>query len=245
MKRYGLGGILIVITVVLVVAGVAMGGKLNVVGMNAGSSLAKTGTANSPKEAVLNLWDNVQRRNFDGAYSYVQNTQDVDKGTFYRDLTGIDGNLKTFANVSEYTVQQLANADDKAKVRANLTWATALGAFYESHDYDVVKDKGGWKVVWQSEKQPNVPPQVIPVTYPRWDVVSTSGSDQAPAPKVKVISQNTIQMADNVVVVGEIENQDDSPAFVSVTADLIGKDGSTLGGSVRHRLPGRWCSWPT
>ena len=97
-----------------------------------------------------------------------------------------------------------------------------------------VKDGGRWKVDWPVVKEAKVPPQVIQENYLRWDVI-TRGSDDdwgaqnVEAPRVRIVSMNAIPRVNNTVIVGEIENEDTVPAFVSVGATLVGKDGNVLG----------------
>ena len=75
-----------------------------------------------------------------------------------------------------------------------------------------------------------VPPQVIPVNYLRWDVVTRGANDDwgaqnVEAPRVRIISMNPVEKDSNYHLLGEIENEDTVPGFVSVGATLIGKDG--------------------
>ena len=98
----------------------------------------------------------------------------------------------------------------------------------------VVKEDGNWKVEWPVVKEANVPPQVIQVNYLRWDVVTRGANDDwgaqnVEAPRVRIVSMNAIPQDNSTIIVGEIENEDTVPGFVSVGATLIGKDGSVLG----------------
>ena len=124
--------------------------------------------------------------------------------------------------------------DNQALVRATLEYATAVGAFYDTRDLKVVKEDDSWKVEWPVVKEAKVPPQVIQVNYLRWDVI-TRGSDDdwgaqnVEAPRVRIVSMNAIAQDGSTIILGEIENEDTVPGFVSVGATLIGKDGSCLG----------------
>jgi hypothetical protein len=79
-------------------------------------------------------------------------------------------------------------------------------------------------------KQAKVPPQVIPVNFLRWDVV-TRGSDDdwgaqnVEAPRVRITSMNAIERDGGTIILGEIVNEDTVPGFVAVGATLVGKDG--------------------
>ncbi len=115
-----------------------------------------------------------------------------------------------------------------------LEYATAVGAFYDTRDLKVVKEDGEWKVEWPVAKEAKVPPQVIQENYLRWDVVTRGANDDwgaqnVEAPRVRIVSMNAIPQGNNTIIVGEIENEDTVPGFVSVGATLIGKDGDVLG----------------
>ena len=123
---------------------------------------------------------------------------------------------------------------NEAMVRADLQWSTAVGAFYESRDLRTVLEGSTWKVVWPVQKAPNVPPQVIPVTFLRWDVIQRGsdddwGAQNVEAPKVRIVSMNAVANEGGTTILGEIVNEDTVPAFVAVSAFLTGKDGNLMG----------------
>jgi len=97
-------------------------------------------------------------------------------------------------------------------------------------DLKVLREGNSWKVVWPVMKQAKVPPQVIPVNFLRWDVV-TRGSDDdwgaqnVEAPRVRITSMNAIERDGGTIILGEIVNEDTVPGFVAVGATLVGKDG--------------------
>ncbi|MGO9518968.1 MAG: hypothetical protein ACLPND_18200 [Candidatus Korobacteraceae bacterium] len=191
-------------------------------------------SAKSPDGAVRALFQHIQARDYKGAYSYVANPGDADEQAFVSDLTGRDGSLRTYAALERIDTKVLHANDNQALVRATLEYATAVGSVYDTRDLQVVKKEGRWKVDWPVLKEAKVPPQVIKENYLRWDVI-TRGSDDdwgaqnVEAPRVRIISMNAISRANNTVIVGEIENEDTVPGFVSVGATLVGKDGKVLG----------------
>jgi hypothetical protein len=157
----------------------------------------------------------------------------VDFETFQRDLRGRDGSLRTYSTLENASTRTLHESDSEALVRTELKYATAVGAFYDTRDLKVVKDEGVWKVNWPAEKQPTVPPQVVPVNYLRWDVIWRNsdddwGAQNVEGPHVRVISMNYTERDDGVIIMGEVENEDTVPAFVSVGAVLVGKDGQDI-----------------
>jgi len=228
VRRYGLALAMLVFTALFVLAGVALGGRLKVAFMSSGDIPGNSAPAVTPTAAVQHLFENVQRRNLDFAYKYVANQEDLAADTFNRELAGADGNLKSLAALNDFQIHLLNKQDDKARVRADLQWSTPVGAFFENREFDVIQAKdNSWKVVWPVDRQPKLAPQVVPVTYQRWDLV---GGDKPSdySPKVRILSQNAVQDADNFYIVGEVVNEDTVPAQISVNATLIGQNGQQM-----------------
>ena len=246
MRKTMIPAAIFILTIVFVLLGYALGDKLKVVGMRTGSTLGQTAPAGTPAGAVQKFYGSIQRRDYDAAYSFIANKQDVDRDAFFRDLKGTDGDLRTLAQLSDFDTQQLAKEGDEAKVRANLQWATAVGAYYESRDLKVVNTKSGWQLEWIPAKEVKVPPQVVAVNYPRWDLIRPDSAGplantKLGTPKVRIISQQVAQDADNFIVFGEVVNEDTQPAFVGVKGVLMGDGSKVLGDensfdAVSHQL---------
>lgn len=190
--------------------------------------------ATSPQSAVEAMFNHVKARDYSGAYRYVAKSSDTDEPSFAADLAGRDGSLRTYSSLQNVDTKVLHTNDDQALVRATLEYATAVGAFYNTRDLKVVKEGTSWKVEWPVTREPNLPPQVIQENYLRWDVITRGASDDfgaqnVEAPRVRIISMNAIPQANNTIIVGEIENEDTVPGFVSVGATLIGRNGEVLG----------------
>jgi len=191
-------------------------------------------SAKSPDGTVRLLFQHVRSRDYKGAYSYVADHGDVGEPTFVQDLAGRNGSLRTYSALERTDTEVLHATDNQALVRATLEYASAVGPIYDTRDLKVIKSGDRWKVVWPVRQKTEVPPQVIQENYLRWDLI-TRGSDDdwgaqnVEAPRVRIVSMNAIEHATNTVIVGEIENEDTVPAFVSVNATLVGQDGKVLG----------------
>jgi hypothetical protein len=193
---------------------------------------SSTAPASTPEGAVQSMFSNAQSHNWKGAYSYVAPSSNVDQDGFIRDLTGRNGSLRTYSQLDSVETRVLNESDSEAMVRTQLKYATAVGAWYDSRDLKVVKDGDAWKVLWPAEKEVNVPPQVIPVNYLRWDIVWRGpgddwGAQNVENPNCRILSMNAVEREGGLIIMGEVENEDTVPAFVSVGAvltDASGKD---------------------
>lgn len=188
-----------------------------------------TAPAKTPEGAVQALFNQVKQRDLGAAYSFVAKSSNTPQEAFQRDLGGSNGSLRTYSSLQKIETKVLRENDQEATVRANLTYATAVGATYDTRDLQVLKEGGSWKVVWPVAKQEKVPPQVIPVNYLRWDIINRGadddwGAQNVEAPNVRIISMNAVERDGGVIVMGEVVNEDTIPAFVSVGATLVSKD---------------------
>jgi hypothetical protein len=219
MKGYLLAIVMFIVLVVLVAAGTVHSSKFI--------------PARTPESAVRSLYDRVKSNDMAGAYAYVSPASNVDAQTFTRDINGRDGSLRTYSRLESVETKVLNSSGNEAMVRATTKWSTAVGPMYDTRDLKVAKEEGDWKVVWEAEKVANLPPQVIPVNYLRWDIIRRGGDDDwgaqnVESPRVRILSMNAVEKDGGVIVMGEVRNEDTVPGFVSVGAALLGKNGETL-----------------
>jgi len=193
---------------------------------------SKTAQASTPEGAVQSMFGSAQAHDWSGAYSYVALSSNVDQGGFIRDLTGRNGSLRTYSQLDSVNTRVLHESDTEATVRTELKYATAVGASFDTRDLKVMKDDGAWKVLWPAEKEVHVPPQVVPVNYLRWDIIWRGAGDDWGAqnvenPNCRILSMNAVERDGSLIIMGEVENEDTVPAFISVGAvltDNAGKD---------------------
>ena len=225
--------VMAIVTLALLGLGLLVPAETNSTMYVVGQGSARLTSDKTPEAAVESLMNAVKTRRYHDAYGLVANTSQVDENEFARDLRGTNGSLRTYSNLEHVQAQVLHKSDDDAVIRTRMEWSTAVGAFYTTRDLKVVRDGDHWRVMWTVAKEPKVPPQVIPVNYLRWDVIYRGAGDEwgtqnVEAPHVRLISMKAISHGGNVVVLGEVMNDDTVPAFVSVYATLVGKDGSSL-----------------
>lgn len=226
---------LVAVTAVLIVLALfGVGHARGTVGIAAGSALpGLTPKASTPEQGLSNLLTDVQRRNWDRAYAALAKTSSVDEPSFIQDWAGSNGSLRSFSNLESFDSRPMHATDNEAQFRVRLHWSTPVGPVEDVRDLRVVREGDGWKVVWPKIDLPNVPAQVVPVTYLRWDLVNGSaaddwGSRNVDAPHVRIVSMNAVDSAEGSVVMGEVVNEDTIPAFVNVNATLIDASGTAI-----------------
>lgn len=191
-------------------------------------------TASTPVAAVQNLGREIALRHWQSGYDSLANKAEFSEQDFEHDITGYYLSLRTYATLESYEVRPLHISNDQAEIQLRLHWSSVVGLFENTRDLHVVRYGDRWSVVWPLVRKRTVPPQVIAVNYLRWDVIYPGPGDDwgvqsVESPHVRIIDMHPVQRAEGVVVLGELLNEDVVPAYVSVRATLLAKDGSTIG----------------
>jgi hypothetical protein len=234
--RRTLAFIIVLATALLVLAGWWQAG---------GVELRSQRSASTPEQAVRGLMAQIQARNWNKAFASLDHANGVEQSDFVREIAGTDGSLRTYSVLQSYDIWPLHADANHARLRVRLNWSSAVGSIDEVRDLQVERDGSIWRVVWPKPNFPNVPLQVVPVNYLRWDVIGHRsddwGSGSVDSPQVRITSMNAVERPDRVVIVGEVENEDTVPAYVNVNATLLKPDGSELEqqgsfDAISHRL---------
>jgi hypothetical protein len=203
------------------------------------AALADAGTtgllrpSSTPQAAVENLAREIGQRNWGGAYSRLANKGEFSQQEFIRDLTGTYMSLRTYATLDHFEVRPLHASADDAQMQLKMYWSTVVGTFTDSKDLHVVRNGDRWEAEWPLVKETRVPPQVIPVNYLRWDVIYRGpeddwGAQDVESPHVRIVDMHPLERGDGVLIMGELLNEDVVPAYVSVRATLVDKNGSAI-----------------
>src|SRR5215471_8271832 len=164
--------LLVVVTIVLLGLGLSgMGASSAATGIGQGSALIRP-KSDTPEQALSNFLRDVQRRNWDHAFSSIERTNDsLNQQSFVQEWMGTGGGLRSYSTLEKFDSRPLHATDSEAQMRVRLRWSTPVGPVEDVRDFKLVKGGDMWKVVWDEAPRPNVPAQVIPVNYLRWDLV--------------------------------------------------------------------------
>jgi hypothetical protein len=202
-------------------------------------ALADAGTtgllrpSSTPQAAVENLAREIGQRQWGNAYSRLANKGEFTEQEFIRDLTGTYLSLRSYASLDHFEVRPLHASADEAQMQLKLYWSTVVGTFTDTEDLHVVRNGDRWQAEWPLVKESRVPPQVIPVNYLRWDVIYRGpeddwGAQDVESPHVRIVDMHPLERGDGVLIMGELLNEDVVPAYVSVKATLLAKNGSAI-----------------
>ena len=93
-------------------------------------------------------------------------TSRVSEADFIRDLTG------SYTSLRSYAAWKALTSTRSAPPRRGQSTPTELvergGNVQDVRELRVVKEGDRWQVEWPINREPKLPPQVIPVNYVRW-----------------------------------------------------------------------------
>ena len=226
--------ILVIVTVVLLGLGLAgMGTSTSATGIAQGSALVRA-KSDTPEQGLSNFLKDIQKRNWDHAFASIERTNEsLNEQSFIQEWMGTNGGLRSYSTLEKYDSRPLHATDSEAQLRVRLHWSTPVGPVEDVRDFKLAKSGDIWKVVWDEAPRPNVPAQVIPVNYLRWDLVQGASGDEwgahnLDAPNVRIISMNAVDSSEGAVIMGEVVNEDTIPAFVNVNAILLDAAGNPI-----------------
>ena len=187
----------------------------------------------TPEAAAGNLAQSIGHQDWGRAYSSLSNKAEFTEQQFAHDLTGYYPSLRTYATLQNYELRPLHATANEAEFQLRLHWSTVVGTFTDARSVRVVKIGDRWEPEWPLVKEAKVPPQVIAVNYLRWDVIYRGagddwGTQDVEAPHVRIVDMHPAERSDGVVILGELLNEDVVPAYVSVKATLLKKNGSAI-----------------
>ena len=227
---------ILIATVVLIALGLTPAGRASgTIGVASGSALPGfSPDASTPEQAISNFLLDLQKRNWDRAFASLERTSDaLTEQSFVQEWTGGNGGLRAFSSLEGFDARPLHATDSDADMRVRLHWSTPVGPVEDVRDFHLVHSGDKWRVRWDQAPPPNVPAQIVPVNYLRWDLVTASsggewGSHNVDAPKVRIVSMNAVDSDNGAIIMGEVVNEDTIPAFVNVNATLVDGSGNAI-----------------
>ncbi|HXC42962.1 MAG TPA: hypothetical protein VNY51_05490 [Candidatus Dormibacteraeota bacterium] len=200
---------------------------------SAGSGTALLRPPSSPEVAVETLAEQIGRKDWTAAYEGLTDKNEFTEQDFVHDLIGTHPSLRSYATLDGFDLHPLHVSADEARFRVNFRWSTVVGTLHDVRDLRATRVGNQWQVAWPLVKEPKVPPQVIAVNYLRWDVVYRGpeddwGAQDVESPHVRIVDMHPFERGGEVVLLGELLNEDVVPAFVTVKATLLAKNGAAI-----------------
>jgi len=196
----------------------------------------KNATQIRPENVIKAYYDAMDFKEFEKAYTYLNPKSQKELSQFMLEISVSDGLLSSYAKLNEITIDSLHVQSHKATAIVSTTWITPLKEIQTTETHTLVKIVGKWYLN-PTTVDPDTPPdqlysQNTTTFYNHGKRRITSGKthheDVLKQPVVEVLSARLVQIQNQYVIVGEIQNIDNVPADISVTGTLYSEDNHML-----------------
>jgi len=186
----------------------------------------------SPKNVVKSYFDAIDFKEFEKAYSFINPQNKMSISQFMLETSVADGILNSYAKLDAIDITILNQTNDKAKVLAKTKWVTPLEIIDKEYSLTVTKINGKWFVS----------PNKLDLDIPPDQFVSSNGTgffkqgrrvistqqtyhdDVLKQPVLEILSAKLIQLNNEYIIIGEVQNVDNVPADVTLKATLYDKN---------------------
>ncbi len=212
----------------------------------------------SPEETVKNYYHNLDFRNFEEAYSMLSRNEKPSIEQYMLETTIEDGLLASFAKLDSIEILKVDYLSDvEAKVFLTANWITSIMSYQTQEEHFLEKKEDKWYLKHQKISRKTPPdnhfsiPNVSFLSQGRRtiDVEQTDKRDVMDRPEVYVIEAKLVKKDSSFFIVGELQNVDDIPAYISIMVSLFDdKNEKILSYNARdvlkhHLMPKEVCSF--
>ena len=206
----------------------------------------------TPSDTVFAYYDALDLRRLDVAYEMLDPNARPSRTQFVTERSVVNGLVASYARLDRIDPLSAEVDGSSASVRSRLVYITALDEHVVETVDELTLVDGRWRVV-PSAVDIRIPPDQL-VARSSVDYLSqgrrqvtdgpTAYQDVIDRPEIRILSGRLVRAQGQLAVVGEIRNDDVDPGYVTVSAELVGHDGTILTeytaavGAVHTALPG-------
>jgi hypothetical protein len=202
-----------------------------------------------PKNIVEAYYDAIDLKEFEKAHSYLDPKGNKSLSQFMLETAVQDGILNSYAKMDAIAIQIVKQTENSAKIIAKTKWVTPLEIIEKNYAHEVIKVKGKWYIV-PNKIDLDIPPnQFIANNGTEYfkhgrRVVSTKMTyheDVLKQPVLEILSAKLIQYNNQYIIIGEVQNVDNTPADVVLKATLYNRNNKILASfnskyEIKHKL---------
>jgi hypothetical protein len=189
-----------------------------------------------PVTTVLGYYDDLDFRRFSAAYGRLDPLVRPSYDQYLLNLSVQNGLLASYSKLDSVRARILSEDHGVAVVEADTNWITSLAEYPEQTKLTLVLRQGAWYIQPADDTAPVAPDEFFHEPAVDWHVQgrrvvtigTTAFGDILDRPVLRVLSTRLVQVNGRTSAVGEVLNDDVSPADVTITAILYDRGGNSL-----------------
>ncbi|MEM7380720.1 MAG: hypothetical protein AAF361_05920, partial [Bacteroidota bacterium] len=182
----------------------------------------------SPSNVLQAYYDALDFKEFERAHSYISTDSGISLAQFMLEISVTDGLLSSYAKLDGMSVRLLHQ--DEASARAEITsnWITPLEKVSRTTKHGLKKIDGQWFIIPQKPDNDLPPDQLFSANNTgyynhgrkRITTEQTLHEDVLQQPVLEILSAKLVKLNSEYAIIGELQNVDNVPADVVVSATL-------------------------
>lgn len=189
------------------------------------------GTQVSPKNVVKAYYDAIDFKYYEKAHSFIDPNSKLSISQFMLETSVADGILNSYAKLDAITITIIKSSGNRSALVAKTKWITPLEIIRKDYYHEVIKRAGKWYILPQGAPLDIPPDQFVSsnlTTYfkqgrRKISTQTTYHEDILKQPELEILSAKLIQYNKEFMIIGEMQNLDNSPADVVLKSSLYNK----------------------
>lgn len=191
----------------------------------------------TPENLITAYFDAIDYQEYTRAFGYYEKGTDLTLDQLLLDLSQEDGLILSYAKLKGITIKtEYKDNGQRAKVRVAAEWLTSINLYTSYHDFELSKNNNAWSIM-HSDREVLTPPEQIfssaQIEFKdqgRRDALTTGTvhQDVLDRPEVYISKASLVQNGSQYYVIGKVDNVDNDPAYLTITAILYDEDGEEM-----------------
>lgn len=203
----------------------------------------------SPQNVVKSYYDALDFKFFEKAHSYIDPMSNLSLPQYMLEIAVLDGVLNSYAKLDAINIKVTQKTPKRAFVVATTKWVTPLEIIEKEYRHEVIKRKGKWYIL-PSKLDLDIPPdqfifnsgtEFFKHGRRKISTQQTYHDDVLKQPELEILNATLIRKHNEYIIIGELQNIDNSPADVILKATLYNKNDKKLASYnskhvIKHKL---------
>lgn len=185
----------------------------------------------SPKNVVKAYYDAIDFKYYEKAHSFIDPNSKLSISQFMLETSVADGILNSYAKLDAITINIIKSSANRSALVAKTKWITPLEIIRKDYYHEVIKRAGKWYILPQGAPLDIPPDQFVSSNLTEYfkqgrrkiSTQTTYHEDVLKQPELEILSAKLIQYNKEFMIIGEIQNLDNSPADVVLKSTLYNK----------------------
>ncbi|MFN7098911.1 MAG: hypothetical protein ACK4M4_00880 [Flavobacterium sp.] len=203
----------------------------------------------SPKNVVKSYYDALDFKFYEKAHSFIDPESKLSISQFMLETSVADGILNSYAKLDAITIDVLSTSENRAKLVAKTKWITPLEILHKDYFHEVIKKGSKWYILPQGPPLDIPPDQFVPSNITEYykqgrrkiSTQTTYHEDVLKQPELEIITAKLIFYKNEYMIIGELQNLDNSPADVVLKSSLYNKYDKVLAtfnakNTIKHKI---------